>query len=151
MRYASAPSSSGSIPRKVGPPSPVGTSSVPDTTDRRLRRTALERPVVVPVPLEGVAPGYAPTDAYVRRFWIPILGPGAVADLCRLAAAATSGRPLKLPVHVGALARRGLVTRTEDGGIAVATTVRPLSPLEVKRLPPSLRLEHTRHRFVQAA
>jgi hypothetical protein len=30
--------------------------------------------------------GYAMTHAYVRRYWVAALGPGAVADLLRLAA-----------------------------------------------------------------
>lgn len=123
---------------------------MPDATDRSIRRTARARPLLVPDLLIGDPEGYPATHPYVRRFWIPLLGPGAVADLCRLAAAARRGRPLKLPVHLEVLARRGLVTR-HDGGIGVVDRVRPLRPLEVRRLPPALRLEHRRHEVLTAA
>ncbi len=92
----------------------------------------------------GDPSGYPVTHGYVRRFWIPILGPGAVADLCRLAAAARSGRPLKLPVHVTALARHGLVVHPTRRTIAVVDRVRPLTATEIHRLPPPLRTEHRR-------
>ena len=101
--------------------------------------------------LDGSSDGFPPAHPYVRRFWIPLLGPGAVADFCRLAAAARSGRPLKLPLHVDALARRGLVVHDRHGGLGVAPSVRPLRPAEVRRLPPSLRTEHRRFLARRAA
>lgn len=100
--------------------------------------------MVLPTLLGYPADGFPATHPYVRRFWIPLLGPGAVADFCRLAAAARSGRPLKLPIHLDALARRGLVVHHRRGGLGVAPSVRPLRPPEVRRLPPSLRTEHQR-------
>lgn len=146
MHYASAPSSSGPSPWKVGPPWSVDAPAEPDAADRRLvRRTALSRPLVTPSLVEGHTYGYPPTHAYVRTFWIPILGPGAVADLCRLTAAATSGRPLKLPIHLDLLARSGLVRRCGDGSLGVISPVRPLSVDESRALPPALRRAHQAH------
>ena len=146
MRNASAPSSSGPSPWKVGPPWSVDAPSEPDATDRSaIRRTAVARSQLVPTLIDGPEVGYPPTDPYVRMFWIPILGPGAVADLCRLTAAATSGRPLKLPIHLDLLARSGLVRRCGDGSLGVISPVRPLSVDESRALPPALRRAHQAH------
>ncbi len=120
--------------------------SEPDATDRSaIRRTAVARRHLVPSLIEGPVDGYLPTDPYVRMFWIPILGPGAVADLCRLTAAATRGRPLKVPIHLDLLARNGLVRRCQDGSFGVVTPVRPLSANEARALPPALRRAHQVH------
>jgi hypothetical protein len=146
MRYASAPSSPGSIPRKVGPPSPLGASSIPGAADRSIRRTARQRPLITPALIAADPEHYPITHPYVRRFWVSLLGPGAVADLCRLAAAARRGRPLKLPTHIDELARCGLVERSSPGRVGVADRIRGLHPHEVRRLPPPLRLEHRRLR-----
>jgi hypothetical protein len=89
----------------------------------------------------GVPPGLDATHAYVRRYWIPIIGPGAVADLLRLTAAAHSGRSLPEPVHLPSLLRARLVRRDADT-LFVPDTVRPLDGTLVKRLPPSLRQTH---------
>jgi hypothetical protein len=146
MRNASAPSTSDERTHTFGPPSSVGASRSPDATDRRrIRRTAVERPTIVPRLIEGTSVGYAPTDPYVRRFWIPIVGPGAVADVLRLTAAARGGRPLRLPIHVAVLAAEGLITFTQDGTIAVPPTIPGLRSHQVARLGPSLRGAHQRH------
>lgn len=101
--------------------------------------------MVTPVFMPGDSAGYPPTDPYVRRFWIPIVGPGAVADILRLTAAAQSGRPLRFPLYLPTLITEGLVARSEDAGLAVRRTVPRLNPVQTKRLPPSLRLLHQRH------
>ena len=88
--------------------------------------------------------GYAPTDEYVRTFWISVMGPGAVADLLRLAAAARSGRPLKRPNNLATLVREGLARPSSDGSIKVHQRVPPLNTKQVQRLPPRLRREHRR-------
>ncbi|MGI9665486.1 MAG: hypothetical protein ACR2N2_00055 [Acidimicrobiia bacterium] len=80
----------------------------------------------------------------MRTFWLPIVGPGAVADLLRLAAAAQSGRPLKMPTHLAVLAREGLADRDDHGTIRVPSIVPMLSPTQTHRLPPRLRREHQR-------
>jgi hypothetical protein len=124
----------------VGPPSSGGAAPLPGATaGSPLRRTALVRPTIVPVLLQGAFTGFAPTDPYVRRFWIPIVGPGAVADLLRLTTAARGGRPLKLPVHTPLLVREGLARRDAPDTVAVRPLVPPLSPPQVRRLPPRLR------------
>jgi hypothetical protein len=77
----------------------------------------------------------------VLRFWTPAVGPGAVADLLRLMTAARRRRSLRQPLHLADLARVGLV-RFADGRVWVHNTVPPLSPEQVRRLPPALRSEH---------
>ena len=81
------------------------------------------------------------TDRYVRRFWTAALGPGAVADLLRLAAAADGGRSLPRPVHLDSLVRNGLVSGA--GHVVVVPERVPLLPHRlVRALPPALRREH---------
>jgi len=145
MRNASAPSTSGGRTHTFGPPSSVGASRSPGATDRRpIRRTAIARDVIIPVLLPGTATDFAPTDPYVRKFWIPIVGPGAVADVLRLTAAARGGRPLRIPLHLEILAKEGLAAVTPHGRIAVPETIPGLTARQVRRLPPSLRVAHQR-------
>jgi hypothetical protein len=147
MHHASAPSTSGGRTHTFGPPSSVGASRLPGATGRRpIRRTAITRDVIVPILMPGTADSYAPTDPYVRRFWIPIVGPGAVADVLRLTAAARGGRPLRIPLHLEVLAREDLATITPHGRIAVPETIPGLAAHQVSRLPPALRVAHLRSR-----
>ncbi|MGI9585467.1 MAG: hypothetical protein ACR2N7_07725 [Acidimicrobiia bacterium] len=106
------------------------------------RRTVETRPLVTPQLSSDLSHGYSPTDRYVREFLIPLVGPGAVADLLRLTAAAHSGRPIRLPVNLTTLVREGLASRTHDAEIVVPSKVRPLAQHQVRRLPPSLRRTH---------
>ena len=85
--------------------------------------------------------GYAPAHEYVRRFWIAVLGPGAVADLLRLTAAAQCGRSLKEPVHLPTLLAAGLAIRVH-GSVMVNDTVPPVPAHLVRRMPPALRRAH---------
>jgi hypothetical protein len=98
-----------------------------------------DRPRIIP----GVwdVPGdYPASHPYVRRYWTPGLGPGAVADLLRLATAATRGRSLPRPVHLEELARTGLVR--EIGLAVVVRTSIPAGPPPLRRrLPPMLQRE----------
>jgi hypothetical protein len=109
------------------------------------RATVRRRPLVIPLlwtdHLE--ASGYPPDHPYVRRYWTAVLDPGAVVDLLRLITAARRGRSLREPLHLGELARAGLV-RFEPGQVWVGETVPPLSACQVRRLPPVLRGEHQR-------
>ena len=113
-----------------------------------LRPTVHQRPLVSPRlwqdSLAGL--GYPHHHRYVRRYWTAVIGPGAVADLLRLAAAARRGRRLPRPLHLAVLAREGLVS-SADGMIMVRATVPPLSPSHIVRLPPSLREDHRRYRW----
>jgi hypothetical protein len=86
--------------------------------------------------------GWDPTDPYVRTFWLPIIGPGAVADLLRVAAAARRGRPLKHPMYLPTLIREGLVHLDPDGRIGVCAQVPTLDAAQIRRLPPTLRRRH---------
>ncbi len=78
------------------------------------------------------------TDPYVRRFWIAAIGPGAVADLLRLAAAAQSGRSLPIPVHLPTLLRERLA-RYDNGTLFVPDRIPPLPPSLANRLAPPIR------------
>ena len=152
MHNASAPSVPGTASHAVRPPSREASIAPPGTVDSSQprirsdsvapRATARLRPVVTVGHLDPPVGGVEATDEYVRRFWIPLLGPGAVADLLRLTAAARSGRPLKLPVHTSLLARHGLVRRVRQDRLAVAPLVPMLSPGHVRRLPPRIRRDH---------
>ncbi|RLE12490.1 MAG: hypothetical protein DRJ28_08970 [Actinobacteria bacterium] len=89
----------------------------------------------------GTSGGVVATHDYVRRYWIPVIGPGAVADLLRLTAAAQSGRSLPEPTHLPSLLRLGLARRAQDT-VIVPRTVRTLDHALIRRLPPSLRRTH---------
>ena len=89
---------------------------------------------------EHVDAGFPVIHPYVRRYWTPILGPGAVADLLRLATAAVRGRSLPRPLHLGELGRIGLVH--ESGPRLLVRTHVPALPAALRRrLPPALRRE----------
>ena len=111
-----------------------------------MRHTAMQRPVVRAELIRERIDGYAPTDQYVRTFWIPVVGPGAVADLLRLAAAAHSGRPLKRPNSLAQLIREGLAEPTTDGTIKVHQRIPGLNAKQVRQLPPALRRRHQARR-----
>jgi hypothetical protein len=90
------------------------------------------------------SPGYSAQDDYVRRFWTAVIGPGAVADLLRLMAAAEKGYPLKRPVYLSELARFGLAVGAGDV-IAVRPTVPPIPNEWLGRLPTVIRKAHAEH------
>lgn len=90
---------------------------------------------------QGVPGNIAVTDPYVRRFWTAAIGPGAVADLLRLATAARRGRPLRRPVHLATLVAVGLAGVSGDN-LVVRTQVPPLPRTLWQRLPPQLRRQH---------
>jgi hypothetical protein len=103
-----------------------------------LRRTAQKRPEVHPRTWNTGADGADLTDASARRRWCALIGPGAVADLMRLATAAERGRSLLRPVNLDTLARHGLVT-TDGHELLVRTTFPRLAGGDHRRLHPSLR------------
>lgn len=130
----------GTSPRpQVRPPSDGERLPLPGASDRLpQRRTAQHRVMITPRVEHGCGDGFAMTDSYVRRFWVAVIGPGAVADLLRLAAAAKSGRSLPIPVHLPVLLHERLV-RCEDGTLIVPDRVPPLPPSLADRLTPPLR------------
>lgn len=109
-----------------------------------LRPTALPRPYIRPRLQQAAdAPGHAPDDPLVRRYWSALVGPGAVADLLRLTVAARRGRRLRRPLHLPSLLREGLIRR--DGNIIVVPERVPLlDESQQRRLHPSLRAEYRR-------
>lgn len=108
-----------------------------------VRPTARVRPVI-PVKLAPGMGRYEPSDPYVRRFWVAAIGPGAVAELLRLVRAAGRGEPVRLPRHLPALLRAGLVTVNE--GCLEVTERLPAVPPELRwRFPPSLAADHQRY------
>ncbi len=111
-------------------------------TGAALRPTARIRPTV-PVTLSGGEGTFDPSDPYVRRFWVAALGPGAVAELLRLARAARRGEEVRLPRHLPLLLKSGLVS-IERGRIAVVERF-PVVPTEMRwRFPPAVAAEHSR-------
>ncbi len=142
------PQTPGTSPRQVRPPFDGQRMPLPGVSDTvGIRRTAQQRSEVKPIPISREH-GYQPTDPYIRRYWVAAIGPGAVADLLRLAAAAQRGRSLPVPTHLDVLLREGLVARMGDV-IGIPTTF-PQLPLRLRgRLPPRLVGElvaGTRHR-----
>ncbi len=115
-----------------------------------IRRTARMRRIVTPHPWPNSDDGTSLLDHDARRRWCALIGPGAVADLLRLATAAARGRSLPRPVSLDTLARYGLVT-SHDAQVLVRTTF-PVIPVGlVQRLHPSLRPDTPRPETVMGA
>jgi hypothetical protein len=109
------------------------------------RPTAVPRPWVAPLLFDSEASGHRPDDPAVRRFWTAAIGPGAVADLLRLTAAAHRGRRIRQPLRVGLLAAEGLIEWSGDV-ILVRPVVPHLGPRHLRALSPALRVEYLRLR-----
>ncbi|MCL1598569.1 MAG: hypothetical protein M3094_05260 [Actinomycetia bacterium] len=136
------PQTPGTDPGRVRPPTHGVRVPIPGVAEPSIRRTAVVRNEFAPVLTPATSPaGYPPTHDYVRRFWIAVLGPGAVADLLRITAAAHSGRSLKEPVHLSTLLAAGLVL-WHGKTLAVPDTVPPVPRHIVARFPPALRRAH---------
>jgi hypothetical protein len=84
-----------------------------------------------------VPAGYPPHHQYVRRYWVAVLGAGAVADLLRLMRAAERSQTVRRPTNTPALARAGLVVE-EGGALWVRSLVPPLPEGLLRRLPQSM-------------
>lgn len=109
-----------------------------------LRPTARQRTVIKPIPWDWADnddTSFSPTHPYVRLYWTATIGPGAVADLLRLATAATRGRSLRRPTHLHVLVRAGLA-HTHKGHVFVRTRIPPLNLIQTRLLPPDLRRQH---------
>ncbi len=125
------------------PAPPSGVAGHHPSLRPSLRPTASRRPHIRPLvwPWEAAPGGFATSDPYVRRFWTAAIGPGAVADIMRLAVAAQRDRSLLRPESLATLVREDLA-RWVDGRLFVRITVPPLSPPQERRLTPELRREH---------
>lgn len=132
-------SSVGSVAR---PPAIDAAASAGASVQVPIRRSAKTRPTV-PVNLIATEHGLAPSDPYVRRFWVAALGSGAIAELLRLIRAAEKGEGVRLPRYLPQLLKAGLVSST-SGALTVASRIPPV-PRELHwRFPPSLAGEHAR-------
>ncbi len=105
------------------------------------RPTVTKRRTVEPAVWDGRPEGFPIQHPYVRRFWTAVIGPGAVADLMRLAVAAQRGRSLPLPISTGVLVREGLVA-WKRGRLLAGASVPPVPTRHLRRMPPALRREH---------
>ncbi len=125
------------------PSSVVGSAPHSGAAASLPRVTARQRAIIKPIPWdwEDELEAYSPTHPYVRLYWTATIGPGAVADLLRLATAATRGRSLRRPTHLHVLVRVGLV-HTHNGHVFVRTRIPPLNDLQVRLLAPDLRRQH---------
>ena len=135
----------GAIHLDARPPVPVEAAPVPGAAGViRLRPTAIPRPWIHPqlAPTNG-HPAHDPDDPAVRRYWSALVGPGAVADLLRLTAAARRGARLRRPLHLASLLREGLVQRDGEA-ILVPSRIPTLDDGQQRRLHPSLRAEYRR-------
>jgi hypothetical protein len=96
---------------------------------------------LIPVAIADRPGRFDPSDPYVRRFWVAAIGPGAVAELLRLVRAAGKGEDVRLPRHLPALLRAGLVV-ARNGSLEVGKRL-PAVPVELRwRFPPDLAAEH---------
>jgi len=103
-----------------------------------MRRTARKRRIVTPHPWPGTTGSTSMLDEHARRRWCAVIGPGAVADLLRLATAAARGRSLPRPINLDTLARYGLVT-SDGQRLLVQMSFPAMSVPLLRRLHPSLR------------
>jgi hypothetical protein len=130
----------GTLRRDARPPIEMDAAPAPGTAAGR-RPTVVPRGWVRAGFLTGSSRGHEPDDPAVRRFWTALMGPGAVADLLRLIAAAHNGRRVRHPLHLGILASEGLLAYRKDK-VLVPRRVPFLSDGRLARLRPSLRSEY---------
>ena len=145
MTFAAA----GFLRRDARPPIDTDAAPAPDaakvTPLGGANVTALPRPWILPRLTTPADPGHPPDDPAVRRFWTAVVGPGAVADLLRLTAAARAGRRIRRPTHLPLLLREGLAHR-RGSIVVVHPNVPALAATHRLRLSAALRVEYL-HRF----
>ena len=106
----------------------------------RLRPTARVRPTL-PVGLTPCEHGFEASDPYVRKFWVAALGPGAVAELLRMARAAQCDEEVRLPRHLPQLLKAGLVSIV-DGRLSILERIPTVPPNMRWRFSPEISAEH---------
>ncbi|MEA2002812.1 MAG: hypothetical protein U9N84_13140, partial [Actinomycetota bacterium] len=110
-----------------------------------VRRTARQRAIITPHPWKPTNADiatYRPDHPCVRRYWTATIGPGAVADLLRLATAAQRDRSLRRPTHLHVLVRAHLV-HVRARHVFVRTRIPRLNSIHIRLLPPDLRRSHS--------
>ena len=139
---------SGAVPRSSARP-PTGSGNLAPPPGVTVRPVDVSRPTVArranirPIVWEGAPSGFPSHHPYVRKFWTAAIGPGAVADLMRLAVAAQRGRSLPRPTSLSLLSREGLVSWSR-GQLLAGISVPPLPNHHLRQMAPSLRREHQR-------
>ncbi len=93
--------------------------------------------------LDASATGFEPSDPYVRTYWTAAIGPGAVAELLRVIAAAHRQWSIPHPLFLPVLCREGLV-HYASGTVWVRNLVPPLGLRQLSLLPPALRQRHNK-------
>ena len=133
----------GILRRDARPPIDTEPAPAPGAA-KATRITALPRPWIHPRLIAGNGhPHHTPDDPAVRRFWTALIGPGAVADLLRLTAAAHTRRPLRRPIHLQTLFHEGLA-HWDGTHILVNPAIPILDEGQIRRLRPALRVEYRR-------
>lgn len=87
--------------------------------------------------------GFEPAHPYVRTYWTAAIGPGAVAELLRVIAAAHRRWSIPHPLFLPVLCREGLVYYA-SGTVWVRDMVPPLDLRQLSLLPAALRQRHNR-------
>ena len=103
--------------------------------------TVRSRPLIRPVAIPG--PGHRVDDPVMRRFWVAVVGAGAVEDLLRLITAARRGKRIKNPKFLSTLIREGLAT-SDGRTVTVRRLIPPLGTAHRRRLSPAMRAEYDR-------
>lgn len=91
---------------------------------------------------DASATGFAPSHPYVRTFWTAVIGPGPVAELLRVIAAARRRRSIPHPLFLPVLCREELV-HYAWGTVWVRDVVPTLGLRQQSLLSPGLRQRHT--------
>ena len=87
------------------------------------------------------ATGFEPSHPYVRMFWTAVIGPGPVAELLRVIAAAHRMASIPHPLFLPVLCREGLI-HYNGGTVWVLDRVPPLGLRQMALLPPGLKQRH---------
>ena len=140
MEYA-VPDEADARPPSASNPASNAASNAAPNSGTALRPTVVPRGELTPT-TRDCPDGVTPTDPYVLKFWTAALGPGAVADLLRLVAAARHSEPIRRPLYLAALVREELAGFDEKGNVWVKGRIPFLTTRLLRRLPPGLRAEH---------
>ncbi len=101
------------------------------------------RPLIRPRSIPGPMHGFSAGDHEIRRFWVKVVGAGAVEDLLRLITASRRGKRIKSPKFLTTLIKEGLAA-SDGKTVVVHRRIPPLGPAQRRRLQPSVRTEYDR-------